>query len=41
MNRTIFILKGYKIGEKQQLSQHQIFCQNIRYQKFLSKHQKW
>ena len=42
MNLTIFILKGYKIwGWKQQLSQHQICCQNIRYQKFLSKHQKW
>jgi len=42
MNLTIFILKGFKIGEKkQQLSQHQICCQNIRHQKFLSKHQKW
>ena len=38
MNLTIFILKGYKIGgKKQQLSQHQICCQNIRHQKFLSK----
>jgi len=42
LNLTIFILKGHKIGgKKQQLSQHQICCQNIRYQKFLSKHQKW
>ena len=31
MNLTIFILKGYKIcGKKQQLSQHQICCQNIK-----------
>jgi len=38
---TNFILKGYKIGgKKQQLSQHQICCQNIRRQTFLSKHQK-
>jgi len=42
MNLTIFILKGYKIGEKKhKLSQHQICCQIIRHQKFLSKHQKW
>jgi len=41
MNLTIFILKGYKIGEKHQLSQHKICCQNIIHQKFLSKHQKW
>jgi len=27
--------------KKQQLSQHQICCQIIRHQKFLSKHQKW
>jgi len=41
MNLTIFILKGYKIGgKKQQLGQHQICWQNIRHQKFLSKHQK-
>jgi len=42
LNLAIFIVKGYKIGgKKQQLSQHQICCQNIRHQKFLSKHQKW
>ena len=32
MNLAIFILKGYEIwGKKQQLSQHQICCQNIRH----------
>jgi len=41
MNLTIFILEGYKIGENYQLSQQPICCQNIRHQKFLSKHQKW
>jgi len=42
MKLTNFILKGYKIGEKeQQLSQHQICCQNIRHQKFISKQRKW
>jgi len=34
MKLTTFILKGYKIGEKQQLSQHQNCCQNIRHQKW-------
>ena len=35
MNLTIFILKLYKNwAKKQQLSQHQICCQNIRHQKF-------
>jgi len=29
------------VGNKQQLSKHQISCQNIRHQKFLPKHQKW
>jgi len=28
-------------GKKQLLSKHQISCQNIRHQKYLSKHQKW
>ena len=31
MNLAVFILQGYKIwGKKQLLSQHQIWCQNIR-----------
>jgi len=42
INLTNYIQKGYKIGgKKQQLSQHQICYQNVRHQKFLSKHEKW
>jgi len=42
MNLTQFHPKSIKhLGKKQQLSQHQICCQNIRHQKFLSKHQIW
>jgi len=33
--------KIYNCRKKQQLSQHEICCQNTRHQKFLPKHQKW
>jgi len=40
MNLTYFYPKSIEnLGKKQQLSQHQICCENIRHQKFLSKHQ--
>ena len=39
---NLFLSKSIEnFGKKQQLSQHQICCENIRHQKFLSKHQIW
>jgi len=42
MNLTHFHPKSIEnLKKKKQLSQHQICCQNIGHQKFLSKHQMW
>jgi len=41
MNPSVFILKGYKTGEKNNSSGNIRFAAKTWYQKFLSKHQKW